>query len=335
MAGGSNLPPIIVKKTKGGAHGAFHGSTTWKIALADFMTAMFIIFLCLWLINQVTPEQRTGIAEYFSPASPSKTTSGSGGLLGGTSITVPGTLKSNTAPVSPIKGGGPSVPQEGEGSTQVPGYPGATMALRGDKPGGERGGPGKGEARQPDQPQIQAVKNALTGIEGLPGVTDKVNVVVEEVTEGLRIQLVDSDKRELFARGSAQPLPQTRQLMAQVAKIIEKVPNKVAIAGYTDGVPFGKGAGYTNWELSADRANASRRLLVEAGLPDDRVASVAGRADRELLIPSDPAAPGNRRISITLLREKTAAEATAAEERATAYSRPAPGPAPEGRLIPR
>jgi chemotaxis protein MotB len=351
MAAGSNLPPIIIKRNgKRGHGGAFHGSTTWKIALADFMTAMFIIFLCLWLINQVTPEQRTGIAEYFSPASVSRTTSGSGGVLGGTTITVPGTLKSNTAPVSPLKGGGPSVPQEGEGSTQVPGYPGSTMALRGDKPGGDRGGPGKGETRetrtQPsaDAGRFKEVQNALTGIEGLPGVTDKVNVMVEEITEGLRIQLVDSDKRELFARGSAQPLPQTRQLMAQVAKIVEKVPNKLAVTGYTDGVPFGKSAAYTNWELSADRANASRRLLVEAGVPDERFASVSGRADHELLIPTDPAAPANRRISITLLREKSPEEAAAAPAPGTtstasngngSVARPGPGPAPEGRLIPR
>src|SRR5947207_3876972 len=109
MAGGhSNLPPIIVKRSKRGGHGAEHGSTTWKIALADFMTAMFIIFLCLWLINQVTPEQRTGIADYFSPASVARTPSGSGGVLGGQTITVPGALKSNTAPVSPKRGGGPS-----------------------------------------------------------------------------------------------------------------------------------------------------------------------------------------------------------------------------------
>jgi chemotaxis protein MotB len=358
MAAGSNLPPIIIKRNGKRGHGeGFHGSTTWKIALADFMTAMFIIFLCLWLINQVTPEQRTGIAEYFSPASVARQTSGSGGVLGGTTITVPGTLKSNTAPVSPLKGGGPSVPQDGEGSTQVPGYPGSTMALRGDKPGGDRGGPGKGETREartqpasapPEAAKFKEIQNALTGIEGLPGVTDKVNVMVEEVQEGLRIQLIDSEKRELFARGSAQPLPQTRQLMQQVAKIVEKVPNKLTISGYTDGVPFGKaGASYTNWELSADRANASRRLLVEAGIPDDRVASVTGRADRELLVPSDPSAPANRRISITLLREKPPEQAAAGGGAAAATSngngnggvagipRPLPGPAPEGRLIPR
>jgi chemotaxis protein MotB len=136
--------------------------------------------------------------------------------------------------------------------------------------------------------------------------------------------------------------------MKQVAKIIEKVPNKVAISGYTDGVPFGKSANYTNWELSADRANASRRLLVEAGIPDDRFASVTGRGDRDPLITNDPAAPGNRRISITLLREKTEEEKAAAAASsgsgaagaatpgsATGTSKPGPGPAPEGRLIPR
>ncbi|MBV8168613.1 MAG: OmpA family protein [Alphaproteobacteria bacterium] len=356
MAAGSNLPPIIVKRTKRNGHGAHHGSTTWKIALADFMTAMFIIFLCLWLINQITPEQRTGIADYFSPASVSRTTSGSGAVLGGQTITVPGALKQNTAPVSPTRGGGPSSPQEGEGNTQVPGYPGSTNAIRGDKPGGDaKGGRGPGagggqaaEAPKPVTPQIQGVIDGIKGIEGLPGVTDKINVMVEPTEEGLRIQLVDSDKRELFARGNANALPHTRELMKQVAKIIEKVPNKVAISGYTDGVPFGKNANYTNWELSADRANASRRLLVEAGIPDDRFASVTGRGDRDPLITSDPAAPGNRRISITLLREKTEEEKAAAAASngaagagaptpgsATGTSKPIPGPAPEGRLIPR
>ena len=348
MAAGSNLPPIIVKRKARGGHGAEHGSTTWKIALADFMTAMFIIFLCLWLINQVTPEQRKGIADYFSPASVSKTTSGSGSVLGGQTITVPGVLRNDTAPVSPQKGGGPTVPQDGEGTTQVPGYPGSTTALRGDRPGGELKGAGSkgagpGLGGTTTQAQVEQIKNAITGIEGLPGVTDKVNVMVEEVQEGLRIQLVDSDKRELFARGSANALPHTRALMSQVAKIIEKVPNKLAITGYTDGVPFGKSANYTNWELSADRANASRRLLVEAGIPDDRFASVTGKADHELLIENDKAAPANRRISITLLREKSPQDVASAngtpgavEDRGPPVpTRPGPGPAPEGRLIPR
>ncbi len=246
------------------------------------------------------------------------------------------------------------MPQDGEGTTQVPGYPGSTQALRGDKAGGELKGSGAKTSIPPappaqPQPQLKQIENAIRGIEGLPGVTDRINVTAEETVEGLRIQLVDSDKRELFARGSAQPLPQTRQLMQQVAKIIEKVPNKIAIAGYTDNVPFGKaGSAYTNWELSADRANASRRLLVESGIADDRIASVAGRADRELLIPTDPTAPANRRISITLLREKSpeeqaggaaggqsAAAAANGEGNANAPVRPGPGPAPEGRLIPR
>jgi chemotaxis protein MotB len=350
MAAGSNLPPIIVKRNGKRGHGDAHGSTTWKIALADFMTAMFIIFLCLWLINQVTPEQRKGIADYFSPQSVSKQTSGSGGILGGQTITQPGALKVEATSVAPIKPGGPSVPQEGEGTTQVPGYPGATMALRGDRPGGElRGagskGAGPGLGGTTTQAQVEQIKQAITGIETLPGVTDKVgNIVAEEVQEGLRIQLVDSDKRELFARGSAQPLAQTRELMKQVAKIIEKVPNKIAIAGYTDGVPFGKNAAYSNWELSADRANASRRLLAEAGIPDERFASVTGKADHDPLIEGDKTAPANRRISITLLREKSPQDVASAagtpngvadESTMQVPARPAPGPAPAGRLIPR
>jgi chemotaxis protein MotB len=367
VAAGSNLPPIIIKRRKRGGHEATHGSTTWKIALADFMTAMFIIFLCLWLINQVTPEQRTGIADYFSPASVSRTTSGSGSVLGGQTITVPGVLKSNSAPVSPTKGGGPSTPQDGEGSTQVPGYPGSTMAVRGDKPGGDATGsryPVPGATPTPPVPPAPAPpQNGIVGFEDLPGLSGLIKdgqVMVAQAEDGLRIEVLDSDKRELFVRGSAQPLPQTRQLMATVARVIEKLPNRPAgacgdktmpeqpypleITGHTDSLPFGKSASYTNWELSADRANTSRRLLTDAGIADDRIARVTGRADRDPLIRDDPNAPGNRRISITLLRDRCppkpqqeANGAAAAEpsQPPTRVARPTPGPAPEGRLIPR
>jgi chemotaxis protein MotB len=369
VAAGSNLPPIIIKRNgRRRGHEAAHGSTTWKIALADFMTAMFIIFLCLWLINQITPEQRTGIADYFSPAAVSRTSSGSGSVLGGETITVPGVLKSNSSPVSPTKGGGPSTPQDGEGSTQVPGYPGSTMAVRGDKPGGDATGsrypvPGAVPTPPAPTPPAPAPQNGIVGFEDLPGLSGLIKdgqVTVAQAEDGLRIEVLDSDKRELFVRGSAQPLPQTKQLMATVAKVIDKLPNRPAgacgdktvpeqpypleITGHTDGLPFGKTAAYTNWELSADRANASRRLLTEAGIADERIARVTGRADKDPLIKDDPNAPGNRRISITLLRDRCPPrplqqEAGGASEPPgnppTRIARPTPGPAPEGRLIPR
>jgi len=363
VASGSNLPPIIIKRNGRRGHGAVHGSTTWKIALADFMTAMFIIFLCLWLINQITPEQRTGIADYFSPAAVTRSSSGSGQILGGQTITEPGTLKQNTAPVSPIRGGGPSVPQEGEGSTQVPGYPGSTMAVRGDKPGGDATGskypvPGAEPKPTAPQPTQSATGPAVTGFEELPGLSGLVkegNVLVAQADDGLRIEILDSDKRELFVKGSAQPLPQTRALMQTVAKVIEKLPNRPAatcadgktiaeqpypieITGHTDGLPFGKTAAYTNWELSADRANSSRRLLVDAGIASERIAKVTGVADKDPLIKDDPNAAGNRRISITLLRERCPPTTQAASADSTASGarfRGPIGPAPEGRLIPR
>jgi len=202
VAAGSNLPPIIVKRRKRSGHTAGHGSTTWKIALADFMTAMFIIFLCLWLINQVTPEQRTGIADYFSPAAVTRSTSGSGAILGGQTITVVGELRNNTAPVSPIRGGGPSSPQDGEGSTQVPGYPGSTMAVRGDKPGGDATGsryPVPGATPTPPAPPAPAPQNGIIGFEDLPGLSGLIKdgqVTVAQADDGLRIEILDSDKRE-------------------------------------------------------------------------------------------------------------------------------------------
>jgi chemotaxis protein MotB len=183
-------------------------------------------------------------------------------------------------------------------------------------------------------------------------------VTVAQADDGLRIEILDSDKRELFVRGSAQPLPQTKLLMATVAKVIDKLPNRPAgacgdkavpempypleITGHTDSLPFGKNAAYTNWELSADRANASRRLLTDAGIADDRIARVTGRADKDPLIKDDPNAPGNRRISITLLRDRCPPKPQQAASAADATTQTAaratvvpPGPAPEGRLIPR
>jgi chemotaxis protein MotB len=246
----------------------------------------------------------------------------------------------------------------------VPGYPGSTQAVRGDKPGGDATGskyPVPGATPAPPAPPAQAAAGpAVTGFEDLPGLSGLVkegNVMVAQADDGLRIEILDSDKRELFVKGSATPLPQTRTLMQQVAKVIEKLPDRPAatcadgktmpaqpypleITGHTDAAPFGKNAAYTNWELSADRANSSRRLLVEAGIAGERIAKVTGVADKDPLIKDDPGAPGNRRISITLLRDRCPPtmqqQAASADTTASgARLRVPPGPAPEGRLIPR
>ncbi|MDX2101904.1 MAG: flagellar motor protein MotB [Alphaproteobacteria bacterium] len=317
----SNLPPIIVKKRKHGGH-EFHGGH-WKVALADFMTAMFIIFLMLWLVNQVKPEVREGIAEYFAPASIARTTSGSGAPLGGQTITQPGMQRSQSAPLGP-PGGGPSQPQDGEGTTEVPGFPGssAERVANATRFAGNRDIQGGGTFEE-----MGAVRKQLEDIPELRDYTS--NIQVEMIPEGLRINLIDSDRRELFGSGSATPLPHTRQIVAQVARVIERLPNRITIAGHTDSRGFAANATYTNWELSADRANSTRRLLMASGVRDERVIQVQGRADRDHLMPDDPNAPGNRRISITVLRESTPPRLPPPP------SAPAPGPAPDGPLIRR
>jgi len=169
------------------------------------------------------------------------------------------------------------------------------------------------------------------------------NVQIEVTPEGLRIQLIDNDKTEMFARGSAAPLPRTRQLMTLVGQEISKLPNKVAITGHTDALQYASNATYTNWELSSDRANATRRALSQSGIGDARLAEVKGVADRDPLVPDDPKSARNRRISIVLLRQNplpgasVAATAAGANSGATnaADAGPIVGPAPDTRLIKR
>lgn len=341
MAGNAhNLPPLIIKRVKKGGHGAPHGNTTWKIALADFMTAMFIIFLLLWIIKQTTPEQRAGIADYFAPSAVSRMTSGSGQPLAGATIAEPGALPVRASVLGP-PGGGPSSPQEGEGNTEVKGYPGTAARPLGEKAfqGATKGfGSSDTEQKQFDQ-YAQQIRQAIQESPDLQGMQQ--NLLIDQTPEGLRIQLVDNEKQELFNKASAVPLPQTVKLMAAVAKVIASVPNKISISGHTDSSQFAAKATYTNWELSGDRANASRRLLVADGIADDRVTNVVGKADRDPLFPNDPTSPRNRRISIVLLNDATQARMANADgasggststAAAAAVVPPTP-PAPSGPLI--
>jgi chemotaxis protein MotB len=129
------------------------------------------------------------------------------------------------------------------------------------------------------------------------------NLVIDRTQEGLRIQIVDQDGQSMFPLGSADMPAYTRNLMAQIAKVVQKLPNKVSVSGHTDAKPYASSKGYTNWELSADRANSSRRALMDAGLPADRIARVVGKAETDPLIAADPLNPRNRRISVVLMRD--------------------------------
>jgi chemotaxis protein MotB len=147
----------------------------------------------------------------------------------------------------------------------------------------------------------KALKRAMETTPGLRRLSE--NLIVERTAEGLRIQIIDQDKTSMFARGSSVPYQHTRQLLEVISQVIAKMPNKVSLSGHTDSTPYARGASYTNWELSTDRAHAARRALIRYGLEKTRLRRVIGRADTQHLIKSDPTSPRNRRLSITLLRQ--------------------------------
>jgi chemotaxis protein MotB len=156
-----------------------------------------------------------------------------------------------------------------------------------------------------------ALRQAIQDVPELKNLSD--NLIIDRTPEGLRIQIIDQEKRSMFPLGSAQMADSAQKLMALVALVVQKLPNKVSITGHTDAAPYAFGRYYTNWELSADRANASRRELISDGVSADRIEKVVGLADRDPLVPDDPRSPHNRRISIVLLREAKLTTAAVSE----------------------
>ncbi len=356
MADESNHPVIIVKRGKKGHDGAHGGG--WKVAYADFVTAMMAFFLLLWLLNATDQEKRQGIAQYFTAFDAvSRSTSGAGGVLGGVTLG-PGDLPNMTGgivvgvPLAPTgeerdtegpdfaeKQGQAAASEDSEnpqpnarGASGIgPGPSGRETAgdrrpgnrpegalFSGSRPEGEQEANGvvvrqnnafqqqmvaeMGKREEQSFQRAEAdIRQAIQDVPELKPLAQ--NLLVDRTPEGLRIQLVDQERYSMFASGSPAPAEATRRLLATVAKIVQNLPNSVAIAGHTDAVPFPRGAQYTNWELSSDRANAARRAMIEAGLPQARIARVVGRADTEPLIADNPSDPRNRRISIILLRD--------------------------------
>lgn len=287
--------PIIIKKVKkGGGHG--HHGGAWKVAYADFVTAMMAFFLMMWLINNTEPEQRQGIADYFAPASVSESKSGAGGVLAGTAFADEGARGAGT-PVEVERT--PSQQQESGGS-------------------GEDGSSGQDASSQPEV-SVDAVASALArresaqferaaqslrqALQDMPELAElSRHVIIEETPEGLRIQLVDQEGRPMFDPGQVEPNERATVLLRAVADIAQRLPNRITISGHTDASPS-LSTGPNNWELSSARANAALQVLQGSGIPNYRIADVRGKAGAEPLFPDDPYLPGNRRLSITLLRE--------------------------------
>ncbi|OLF72971.1 chemotaxis protein MotB [Maricaulis sp. W15] len=291
--------PIVIKKVIKGGGGGHHGGA-WKVAYADFVTAMMAFFLLMWLINTTTPEQKRGIADYFAPASVSPSNSGSGAPLAGTSPGDDGvqgsgdsSMRQRLAPTAPQLNDRDRQ-QSPEGSPEAVESESTVMATA------------MAEARQRrDAAELHSAAMSLRqAMQDMPELAELSNhVLIDETPEGLRIQLVDQEGRPMFDPGAVTPNERAITLLRAVARIAERLPNRLSIAGHTDSAPSAPGADYTNWELSADRANASRAVLQRAGITDDRIYEVRGKAGSEPLYPDDPYMPGNRRISVVLLRE--------------------------------
>lgn len=284
-----NEQPIILKKVKKVVHG--HHGGAWKIAYADFVTAMMAFFLLMWLISMTTPEQKAGLADYFAPANVSRSTSGAGGIMGGTAFDETGARMPGTKPQIVMTVSTPAQPKSPETAEEK------AAAAQTEKLLKEK----SARDEQNFRSAAESIRQAMRENPDLAQLSR--NVIVDETPEGLRIQIVDQDGRSMFPSDIAEPYERTRTLIEEVAKILIKLPNRVSISGHTDANPVIGKPGYGNWELTADRANATRRIVEKAGLSADRVYQVIGKADSDPLFPEDPYMAANRRLSIVLLRE--------------------------------
>ena len=290
--------PIIIKKIKKNKH-AHHGGA-WKIAYADFVTAMMAFFLLLWLISMTTPEQKEGLASYFAPPNISPTTSGSGGLMGGTALDDAEALMQGSAPDVTVDA---SVTPKGEEFGTVTG----AMSGRDQQQGNEFEAANASQydlKSTDDQGFHSAAASIRQAWQAMPDITEIAdNLIVEQTEEGLNIRIIDQEGRPMFPEGSKYPNELTRQAIAAIAPILQKLASPVRISGHTAAGGVYANPRYGSWELSADRANTVRQLLGEFGLADDRVNSVVGRSTAEPFFPNDPYMAANERIEITLLYE--------------------------------
>jgi len=294
--------PIIWKKIVDEGHAGAHGGA-WKIALADMMTAMMAFFLLMWLLGATPEEQRAGVAEYFQPTdiktSGMGETSGSNGMFGGRSVIDPEALPADPKQQALIERVTPRT-EAGAGED------------RGSSPQDKRSPKYAKNLTEEEKQQIaaQAEKEKLDKLENeiqerlsinqqLSDLKNQVSFTRER--DGLRIDIIDKANFSMFGSGTASMQQRAKALISEVTKSLSGMPNKLAVKGHTDGVPFPDGSERTNWSLSIERAEATRRMLEQGGITQGRVARIEGVADTAPFNPKDPSDPRNRRISITVL----------------------------------
>jgi chemotaxis protein MotB len=275
------LRPIIVKRIKKGG-GGHHGGA-WKIAYADFVTAMMAFFLLMWLLGSTTKGDLQGISDYFQ--TPLKVAMAGGSGSGDSS--------------SVIKGGGRDLTRS-TGQVQKSDDKDKTRKTYNLKAA-------QAELARAEQAQLQSLKTRIeAAIESSPTLKQyKKQLLLDITTDGLRIQIVDEQNRPMFALAKADLQPYTREILLEIGQLLNGIPNKVSLSGHTDGTPFSGGEkGYSNWELSADRANASRRALVAGGMDESKVLRVVGLSSAVPFNKDDPLDPVNRRISIIVMNKQ-------------------------------
>lgn len=274
-----------------------HGGSAWKVAYADFVTAMMAFFLLLWLLNATTEDQKQGISNYFEPVGATSNSTGGGGLVGGISATDPGPIRVPGQTTSEMV------------TTRTQDVPSTDQDVSKGDPSDSVKTPNREDLpRNTDEDrQFDAAKAAIhRALEQIPELNDLHDAIaIEEVPEGLRIRLMDSEKQPLFGRGGTDLNDQGRKLMKVIADVLERMPNDLHISGHTAPAEEAAVPGSTNWEISIERAYAARRLLAEYGTPEERFDSVRGSAARVPLDPEKPQDAANRRVEVTLLRQKT------------------------------
>ncbi len=313
MSDTDEVRPIIIKKTKIIAGGGHHGGA-WKVAYADFVTAMMAFFLLLWLLGATDEKQRKGLADYFNPTlAVNRTTGGGGGMLEGKSFMAEqpaaGTQPEGVQPMPTQDDEGPPLGEQDAVPEIPPDVQPGTFATYGGAGEGtagiERGETAAQAAARAEQARLEEVgRQIAAAMDAADDGTLVRHFFLHITAEGLVIEIIDADDQPLFASASAVPAPILSKLIDVLVPVLGETANDIAVVGHTDAMPFG-GPDYSNWELSADRANAARRMLTGRGLPEARITRVTGKAAVEPLV-ADPTAPQNRRIAITLLRHSGA-----------------------------
>jgi chemotaxis protein MotB len=311
MADANAQRPILIVKRYKKAGGGHHGGA-WKVAYADFVTAMMAFFLVMWLVAAVSKDQRAAIFDYFKNPSMEQ---------GKSSKPAPGQAGPGGASTSPInlRGGmdAPRVMQSlkpGIGAPSKPMGPPASTTSEQTKPG-EDLAKARAEVEAAERKQLESLmedlKKAIESSQALQPFKDQL--LLDITPEGLRIQIVDKQNRPMFDIGSARLEPYTVAILTELAKYLNTVPNHLSLTGHTDATPYAGGTGRTNWDLSADRANAARRALEAAGLATDKTARVVGLSSSVLFNKQEPRSPINRRISIIVMTRQAEQDAVKTE----------------------